>query len=74
MIGVKPLRIRFNKVDGFIRTYDDDGTRYLILFVSEKYDATCDKIRCLVSQYMTLYMFFLIILQKSKLIHMIFCL
>ena len=32
----KPLRIKFNKIDGFIRIYD--GTRYLVLFGSEKYD------------------------------------
>ena len=31
----KPLRIRFNKIDKFIRVYD--GTRYLVLFGSEKY-------------------------------------
>ena len=27
-ISAKPLRIRFNKVNGFIRVYD--GTRYLV--------------------------------------------
>ena len=37
LIGSKPLRIRFDKTDGFIKIYD--GTRYLILFGSEKYDA-----------------------------------
>ena len=37
LIGAKPLRIRFDTVDGFIRIYD--GTRYLLLFGSEKYDA-----------------------------------
>ena len=30
----KPLCIRFDKIDGFIRVYD--GTRYLVLFGSEK--------------------------------------
>ena len=30
LIGAKPLRIRFKKIDGFIRVYD--GTRNLILF------------------------------------------
>ena len=29
LIGAKPLCIRFNKIDGFIRIYD--GTRYLTL-------------------------------------------
>ena len=28
LIGAKPLRIRFDKVDGFIRVYD--RTRYLV--------------------------------------------
>ena len=37
MIGANPVRIRFDKVDGFIRAYD--GTRCLVSFASEKYDA-----------------------------------
>ena len=47
LIDPKLLRIRFGKIDGFIRTYD--GTRYLTLFDSEKYDATYDRIRYLIS-------------------------
>ena len=47
LIDSKPLRIRFNKIDGFIRTYD--GTGYLTLFGSEKYDAIYDRIRYLIS-------------------------
>ena len=35
LIGARPVRIRFHKIDGFIRIYD--GTRYLVLFGSEKY-------------------------------------
>ena len=34
LIGSKPLRIRFDKVDGIIRI--GDGTRYLTLFDSKK--------------------------------------
>ena len=48
LIGPKPLRIRFNKVDGFIRIYD--GTRYLVLFGPERYDATYNRIRYLTNQ------------------------
>ena len=48
MIGSKPLHIRSNKVDGFIRVYD--GITYLVLFGYEKYDAIYDRIRCLNSQ------------------------
>ena len=47
LIGSKPLRIRFDELDWFIRIYD--GTRYLTLFDSEKYDAIYDRIRYLVS-------------------------
>ena len=43
----KPLRIRFDKIDGFIRIYD--GTRYLVLFGSEKYDSFYNRIRYLIS-------------------------
>ena len=40
MIVAKPLRIVFDKLDGFIRDYD--GTKYLVLFSTEKYDVTFD--------------------------------
>ena len=36
LIGAKLLRIRFEKIKGFIRVYDQ--TRYLVLFGPEKYD------------------------------------
>ena len=39
----KPLRIRLDKADVFIRNHD--GTRYLVLFGSEKYDAIYNAIR-----------------------------
>ena len=48
LIGAKPLRISFSKVDGFIRVFD--GTRYLILFGPEKYYAIYNRIRYLISQ------------------------
>ena len=38
---------RFDKIDGFIRT--NDGTRFLRLFRSEKYDAIYERIRHLIS-------------------------
>ena len=37
LIDDKPLRTRFDKIDGFIRVYD--LTRYSVLFGSEKYDS-----------------------------------
>ena len=36
-IGVKPFRIMFDKLDGFIRDYHE--TRYLLFFSLGKYDA-----------------------------------
>ena len=36
------LRIRFDKIDGFIRVYD--GTRYLVLFGSQKNGFTYNRI------------------------------
>ena len=47
LIDSKPLCIRFDKTDGFIRIYD--GTRYLILFGSEIYDTIYNRITYLIS-------------------------
>ena len=47
LIDSKHLCIRFHKIDGFIRIYD--GTRYLTLFGSEKYDAIYNRIKCLIN-------------------------
>ena len=69
LIGEKPLRIIFDKVNEYIGVYD--GTKYLILFDREKYDAISNRTGYLMSQKMVLHIFFLIIMQKSKLIHMI---
>ena len=68
-IGSKPLRVTFDKTDGFIRIYN--GTRYLTLFGSEKYDTIYDRIRYLVSLKSGSHIFFLNISQKSKLFLMI---
>ena len=42
-IFYKPLRIRFDKKGGFIRVFA--GTRYLVLFESEKYDSIYYRIK-----------------------------
>ena len=47
-MNAKPLRIRFDKVDGFIKIYDE--TRYLVLFGPERYDTIYNKIRYLISK------------------------
>ena len=41
------MQIRFDKIDGFIKIYN--GTIYLILLGSEKYDASYDRISYLIS-------------------------
>ena len=38
LIGSKPMRIIYNMVDSVIRDYG--GTKYLVLFGSERHDAT----------------------------------
>ena len=43
LIAAKPLHIRFDKIDGFIRVYV--RTRHLVLFESEKYEFICNRIR-----------------------------
>ena len=48
LFGLKPLRIRFDEVDGFIKFYD--GIRYLVLFGPEKYDAIYNRATYLISQ------------------------
>ena len=63
LIGTKPLCIGFYKIDGFIRIYD--GTRCLILFDSEKYNATYNRIRYLIN------ICFFSLLRKLKFVLMI---
>ena len=47
LIEAKTLRITFEEIDGFIRTYD--RTRYLVLSGSYKFDALYDITRYLIS-------------------------
>ena len=60
----KPLGIRFNKIDEFVRVYDE--TWYFVLFGSETYDSIYNRIRYLINVKVVLHIFFLIIMQKSK--------
>ena len=46
LIGPQALRIRFDEIDGFIKTYDEN--KYLVLRGSEKYDAIYNRIRYLI--------------------------
>ena len=47
-MGAKLLRIKFDKIDGFIKIHDK--IRYLILFDYSYSDKTCDKIKYLTSE------------------------
>ena len=62
LINPKPLHIRFNEIDLFIRIFD--GTRYLVLLGTEKYNAIYNRIRYLI---VSSTIFFLAVLRKSKL-------
>ena len=68
-MGAKPLCIWFDKIDGFIKTYD--GIRYLVLLGHSWYDKICDSIKYLISEKMILKIVLIIILWKSELIHII---
>ena len=74
LVDAKPLRIRFDKIDEFVRVYD--GTRYLVLFRSEKYNASYNRIRYFLSHKsgITYVLFFFTITRKSRLILIIICL
>ena len=47
-MGAKPLHIRFDKIDGFIKIHD--RIRYLVLFDYIYCDEICDKIKQLISE------------------------
>ena len=46
LINARPLLIMCDKVDGFIRDYDE--TKYLVLSGLETFNAICDRIRYLI--------------------------
>ena len=46
-MSVKPLHIRFNEIDWFIKIHDK--IRYLALFDYSYCDKICDKIKCFVT-------------------------
>ena len=69
-MGPKPLRIRFDKIDGFIRIRGGE-VRYLVPFDHELFDKICDKIKYLISEKVALQIVLIIILERSELIHII---
>ena len=47
-MGEKPLRIRFDQINGFIKVYD--GIRYLVIFDYWSYDENYNRIRFFISE------------------------
>ena len=46
--GAQPSPVRYDKIDGFIKTYN--GTRYLVLFDTGWFDKICDRAEYLISE------------------------
>ena len=63
----KPLLIRYDKIDGFIKIHNK--IRYLVLF--DWFDKVYDRIKHLISENVVLQIVLIIILQKPELIHII---
>ena len=66
--GPKPLRIRFDKIGGFIISLDGK-VQNLVLFGYGLFDKICDRIKCCISKKWQIVL--IIILERSKLIHII---
>ena len=69
MTGAKPLRIRFNKIDGFIEI--NHKIKHLDLFDYGQFDKICNQIKYLISGKRALQIVLMIVLKESELIHMI---
>ena len=64
LIDSKPLRIRFDKIDGFIGICDE--TKYLTLLIPEKYDAIYSRIRYLISLKVASHIYFSSLFRKNQ--------
>ena len=69
-MGAKPLRFRFDKIDGFVRNPDKE-IRRLVLFDCGFFDKLYDNIKYLMSKKMALQLVLIIILEKLQLTHII---
>ena len=68
--GPNPMRIRFDKIDGFISVRGNEF-RYSVLFDCRLFDNIYDTIKCLISKKVALQIVLIIILERSELIHII---
>ena len=62
--GGKPLCIRYDEIDGFIKI--QDRIRYLVLFDCGWFDKICDKIKYLINKKVVLQIVLIIILYVLK--------
>ena len=69
-MGPKPLRIRFDKIGGYIRVCGGEF-RYLVLFDCGLFDKTYYKVKYLINEKVVLQIVSIITLEKSELIHII---
>ena len=64
--GAKPLRFRFDIIDGFIRVRGGE-IRHLVLLDCELFDKICDRIKYLINKKMVLQIVLIMILETSEL-------
>ena len=67
------MRIRFDKIDESIVSLDRK-IRHLVLLDYELFDKICDKIKYVMNKNVALQIVLIIILERSKLIHIVLCL
>ena len=68
-MGSRPVRIRFDKIDGFIKIYD--GIRYLIILDHDRLDKIWDSIKYVISEKSVITESINNDLQESELVHII---
>ena len=67
---LKPLRITFDKIDGFVISLDGK-IKHLVLLDFGLFDKICDKIRYLISKKVVLQKVFIIIFERLELVYII---
>ena len=68
-MGIKPLHIWFEKIDGFIKIYD--GIRYSVLFAPKRYNAIYDRLIIIQVKKVVLPIELIIYVQELELIYVI---
>ena len=68
-VSAKPLPVRFNKIDGFIISFDGE-IKHLVLLDYKFFNKICDKIQFLIRKKVLLKIILIIILDRSELIQL----